>query len=152
MKAGTKAMDIAAHGVAAVCVACGMALAGQAAAQDDVAQDVRQCREDPRYREIAGAMIGDCLLEISSQVDAQIERILARSAQAYCHAEDRALLAQSQQDWLAYRQGWCKLVENSPGNTQAYVNSAACMLKTGRDRLAGLVYIVDYGQPRCPVL
>ncbi|MBO9357628.1 DUF1311 domain-containing protein [Bordetella petrii] len=95
-------------------------------------------------------MIGDCLLEISGQVDAQIERTLARSAQTYCRSEDRALLARSQRDWQTYRQGWCKLVENSPGNTQAYVNSAACMLETGRQRLASLVYIVDYGLPNCP--
>jgi len=136
---------------AAVGLACAIALAGQVgAAERDVSQDIRACREDPRFRETAGAMIGDCLLEISSRVDAEIERRIARAAGTYCRPEDRALLARSQRDWQAYRQGWCRLVENSPGNTQAYVNSAACMLETGRQRLASLVYIVDYGLPDCP--
>ncbi|MDF2097529.1 lysozyme inhibitor LprI family protein [Aquibaculum arenosum] len=132
-------------------LAWALAIPVQAAAGDrDISHDIRECREDPRFRDTGGAMIGDCLLEISNQVDAEIERIVARSAKAYCRQEDRALLARTQSDWQTYRQGWCQLVEHSPGNTPAYVNSAACMLETGRDRLTSLAYIVDYGEANCP--
>ena len=135
----------------ALVLAWGAALSGPAyAVERDVSHDVRECQDDPRFGEAGGAMIGDCLLEISEQVDAEIERIIARSAKAYCRQEDRALLARTQSDWQTYRQGYCELIERSPGNTPAYVNSAACMLETGRERLANLAYIVDYGQPNCP--
>lgn len=120
------------------------------AIERNVGHDIRECQEDPRFGETGGAMIGDCLLEISDQVDAEIERIIARSAKTYCRQEDRALLARTQSDWQTYRQGYCELIERSPGNTPAYVNSAACMLETGRERLANLAYVVDYGQPNCP--
>ncbi|MET3791044.1 lysozyme inhibitor LprI family protein [Aquamicrobium terrae] len=136
---------------AALVLAAGAVPSGAAhAVERDVSHDVRECQEDPRFGETGGAMIGDCLLEISEQVDAEIKRIIARSAKAYCRKEDRSLLVRTQSNWQTYRQGFCELVERSPGNTPAYVNSAACMLSAGRKRLADLAYIVDYGQANCP--
>ncbi len=137
--------------VAVFALVCGMVLPVTAhAVERDVSHDVRECQEDPRFGETGGAMIGDCLLEISEQVDAEIERVVARSAKAYCRQKDRDLLSRTQSDWQTYRQGFCELVERSPGNTPAYVNSAACMLSAGRKRLADLAYIVDYGLANCP--
>lgn len=117
-------------------------------AQQSIEQDIERCRQDPRF-EIGGAMIGDCLMELSEAVDREISAAVATGEERYCVAEDRADYRQSHADWLAYRQRLCDLVERSPDNTPSWVNSAACRLELGRQRLSSLKYTNEYGSPRC---
>jgi len=119
-------------------------LAGQS-----VDKDIENCRQNPRF-EVGGAMIGDCLMELSEAVDREIETAVAIGERQYCTVQDREDYRQSHADWLAYRTRMCDLVERSPDNTPSWVNSAACRLELGRQRLASLKYTGEYGAPRCP--
>ncbi|WP_165271710.1 lysozyme inhibitor LprI family protein [Pelagerythrobacter rhizovicinus] len=111
-------------------------------------QTIEECRENPRFR-VGGAMIGDCLTEHSRAVDREIDVAIADGERRYCAAKDREDYRQSHSDWLAYRKRMCDLVERSPGNTPSWVNSAACRLELGRQRLVSLKYTGEYGTPRC---
>lgn len=115
-----------------------------------VEQDAERCRHDPRFR-TGGAMIGDCLMELSEAVDRDIEAAVSIGERRYCFAEDREDYRQSHADWQAYRTRLCNLVERSPDNTPSWVNSAACRLELGRQRLAALKYTNEYGTARCPL-
>ena len=118
-------------------------------ADQPVGQDIEDCRQNPRFK-VGGAMIGDCLMERSDAVDREIEAAVADGEGRYCTAEDREDYRQSHADWLAYRTRMCDLVERSPDNTPSWVNSAACRLELGRQRLVSLRYTNEYGAPRCP--
>lgn len=117
-------------------------------AGQSIDQDVENCRQNPQY-EVGGAMIGDCLMELSEAVDQEINAAVTAGEGRYCIAKDRKDYRQSHTDWLAYRKRMCDLVERSPDNTQSWVNSAACRLALGRQRLASLRYTDEYGIPRC---
>lgn len=119
-------------------------------AEQSVVRDVESCREDPRFR-IGGAMIGDCLTKLHEAVDREIEAKVMAGERRYCLAEDRADYRQSHADWQRYRTRMCDLVERSPDNTPSWINSAACRLELGRQRLASLKYTDEYGSPRCPI-
>lgn len=135
----------------AVALALSLLLSPAAAASGErwTERDIERCRADARFK-VGGAAIGDCLLELSADVDRQIALELQRSDDRYCRSEDRAALQQSHRDWESYRRGFCGLVENSPDNTPSYVNSASCQLELGRHRLSDLRYTTRYGLPRCP--
>lgn len=119
-------------------------------AEQSVDKDIESCRQNPRFQ-IGGAMIGDCLMEMSEAIDRQIESTVTAGKDRYCLARDREDYQQSQVDWLAYRERMCDLVERSPDNTPSWVNSAACRLELGKQRLVSLRYTNEYGAPRCPV-
>ena len=119
-------------------------------ADTSVDEDIEACRQDPRFR-IGGARIGDCLMEQSEALDQEIESTVTAGERRYCLARDREDYQQSQRDWLVYRTRMCDLVERSPDNTASWVNSAACRLELGKQRLASLRYTNDYGSPRCIV-
>lgn len=112
-------------------------------------EDIEGCRKNPRF-EVGGAMIGDCLMELSDAVDREIDAAVADGEGRYCVARDREDYRQSHADWLAYRRRLCDLVERSPDNTPSWISSAACRLELGWQRLATLKYTNEYGNPGCP--
>lgn len=118
----------------------------------DIESVLRSCRDDPRYS-IGGAMIGDCLRDHSEAVvEPKIARILHRASKRYCTAESRERLRAAQSHWENYRESYCSLIEDSPGNTPAYVNGSACHLEATQQRLAALSILEDYAYDRCPQL
>ena len=89
-------------------------------------------------------------MELSAKVDLRIEMDLEAGEKRYCLAEDRDDYRRIQAEWKSYRDSMCSLVERSPDNTPSWVNSAACRLELGRQRLESLRYTNEYGSPRCP--
>jgi hypothetical protein len=112
-----------------------------------VARDAERCQKNPRFR-VGGGAIGDCLLELSAQVDRRIASALEQGEARYPLAEDRADYRRIQADWEAYRTRMCELVRRSPDNTPSSVSAAACRLELGRHRLKALRYTNEYGTPR----
>ncbi len=145
-----RAFPMAAAGLALALLAPGGGMSA-AGPRDDVAADVERCREDPRFR-IGGAAIGDCLLALSEAVDREIESAVTAGKKRYCFDGDKGDFLRAHVDWQAYRTRLCALVERSPDNTPSFVNSAACRLELGRQRLAAMVYTNEYGSPRCPIV
>lgn len=118
--------------------------------RERVKGDIDACREDPRFNTIGGAMIGNCLLEKADQVEAETRLMLRDQAKAYCRADERKAFVQTQAQWQSYRDGWCGIVADSPGNTPAYVNAMACRLTSAQDRRRQLQSLDDHGLPNCP--
>jgi uncharacterized protein YecT (DUF1311 family) len=103
------------------------------------------CRADERYR-TGGANMGDCYLDHASEARAQIERTLAEEARRFDEAA-AARIADGQAQWQAYIDAFCGFVTDNPGNTQAYVTGAACVLELTHERLDALQYL-GFAQPR----
>ncbi|NMA99106.1 MAG: DUF1311 domain-containing protein [Phyllobacteriaceae bacterium] len=106
------------------------------------------CLDQPNYA-LGGAMAGDCMMDQSAVLDLDIETALARAAKNYCSAADRDAIATSQSAWLDYRDSYCTLIENSPGNTGAWINAGACRLDLTQQRLESLVYLTDHAYAWC---
>lgn len=106
-----------------------------ASAQDiaDIERTVAACRADPAYA-IGGANIGDCLRDVAEKIEPQVATMLHRTAKNLCSSESRRHLRAAQTAWRDYRDVYCSLVENSPGNTPAYVNASMCRLQLTRQR------------------
>jgi uncharacterized protein YecT (DUF1311 family) len=114
----------------------------------DLGEAYEACLDQPDYA-LGGAMAGDCMMDQSAVLDRGIETALARAAKHYCSAADREAIAVSQSAWLDYRDGYCTLIENSPGNTGAWINAGACRLDLTQQRLESLVFLTDHAYSWC---
>lgn len=114
----------------------------------DLGQGYEACLDQPDYA-LGGAMAGDCMMDQSAVLDLDIETALSRAAKNYCRAADRDAITASQSAWLDYRDGYCTLIENSPGNTGAWINAGACRLDLTQQRLESLVYLTDHAYAWC---
>ncbi|WIY52421.1 lysozyme inhibitor LprI family protein [Devosia sp. YIM 151766] len=89
------------------------------------------------------------MIDRSAVLDLDIETALARAAKNYCRAADRDAIAAAQSAWLDYRESYCTLIENSPGNTGAWINAGACRLDLTQKRLESLVFLTDHAYAWC---
>ncbi len=118
------------------------------AGQFDINEGYSACLDKPEYA-IGGSMAGDCFIDQSAELDLEIETMLARAAKKYCRAADRAAIASSQSAWIDYREGYCTLIANSPGNTGAWINGGACRLDLTQKRLESLFFLADHAHSWC---
>lgn len=117
----------------------------------DLARSARECAADPAY-EPGGAMVGDCLLDRAAKIEPEIDAVLHRASKRFCDAESRKRLRQVQTQWRAYRQAFCSLVEDFPGNTPAYVNAGACHLQLTQQRMEALLATGEAAYAWCNAL
>jgi uncharacterized protein YecT (DUF1311 family) len=106
------------------------------------------CVEQPAY-DAGGAMVGDCMIDQSAVLDLDIETALARAAKNCCSAADRDAIAASQSAWIDYRESYCTLIGNSPGNTGSWISAGACRLDLTQKRIESLVYVTDHAYAWC---
>lgn len=125
-----------------------LAAAPAAAAPFDISEAYEACLDHPDYA-LGGAMAGDCMMDQSDALDLDIETVLARVEKNYCRAADRDAIAASQSAWLNYRESYCTLIENSPGNTGAWINAGACRLDLTQKRLESLMFLTDHAYSWC---
>lgn len=118
------------------------------ASRFDIQEAYNDCLDIPEYA-LGGSMAGDCMIDRSAELDLEIETLLARAAKKYCQASDREAIAASQSAWLDYREGYCTLIENSPGNTGAWINGGACRLDITQKRLESLHFLTDHAYSWC---
>jgi len=117
------------------------------ASVQEIERDSKTCMKDPRYN-VGGAAIGDCLTDLSAAVDKQIKVAFDAGLKRFQLPEDIEAYWAIQTAWLDYRRRLCGLVSVSPDNTASWVNSAACHLELGRERLDAMRYTNEYGSAR----
>lgn len=117
----------------------------------EIGKSARECARDPAYRP-GGANVGDCLLDRAVKLEPRIASTLHRTSKRFCHAESRERLWQAQKLWTDYHRAFCSLIEESPGNTPAYVNAGACTLQATQQRLEALRSVGDAVTERCLML
>ncbi|MFD1696425.1 lysozyme inhibitor LprI family protein [Roseibium aestuarii] len=135
-------------------VLLGLLLSAPALAADTDTPDtelqaaVQACHEDPAWR-VGGAAIGDCLIERTRDIDRDLTRRLQALTARICTHRDEKVLQDGAALWSLRRDLECDLVTRSPGNTPAFVNGAACRLRSAFQRQADLGFLEDYMTPRC---
>lgn len=129
----------------AICVG---ATVNAIANQFDINRGYSACLNMPDYA-LGGSMAGDCFIDQSAELDRIIETMLSQAAKKYCRAADREAIAASQSAWLDYREGYCTLIENSPGNTGAWINGGACRLDLTQKRVQSLFFLTDHAYSWC---
>ncbi len=117
----------------------------------EIGKSTRECSSDPAYVP-GGANVGDCLLDRAAKLEPSITTALHRTSKRFCHAESRERLRQTQKLWADYQRTFCSLIEESPGNTPAYVNAGACRLQAAQQRLEALSGVGDAVTERCLTL
>lgn len=131
---------------------CWVVLAGPivsvVASPFDLSEAYEACLSVPDYA-LGGAMAGDCMNDQSTELDLEIETVLARESKKYCVEDDRDAIAESQWAWFDYRESYCTLIANSPGNTGAWINAGACRLDLTQKRLEDLTYLTDHAYTWC---
>lgn len=128
---------------------------GPASAQEpqstDIARSAQECAADPAYAP-GGANVGDCLLDRAARLEPLIDTALHRASKRFCDAETRERFRQVQTHWHDYRQAFCSLIEEYPGNTPAYVNAAACHLQATQQRMEALQAVGEAAHGWCLAL
>jgi uncharacterized protein YecT (DUF1311 family) len=125
-----------------------LAMPPVAAAPLDMEAAYLACLDQPEY-DAGGAMAGDCMMDQSVVLDLDIETALARAAKNYCSAADRDAITASQSAWIGYRESYCTLIENSPGNTGSWISAGACRLDLTLKRIESLIYVTDHAYAWC---
>lgn len=117
-----------------------------ALAEDRVAavfeEAVAACEADPRFR-VGGAAMGDCLAEATAAHDEELAAEQERVGRRLCPA-GRERLARAASSWEEYRAGLCGVVEETGGNTPAFVNARACELLVTLRRAEDLRFLDAY--------
>ena len=120
--------------------------AGHSLAKDlrsvDISKSTHECVADRNYSP-GGAMVGDCLQDRAKKVELEIAANLHRASKRFCDRESREQLQKIQSLWHDYRETFCFFVEESPGNTPAYINAGACRLQVTQQRLEALRTVGD---------
>jgi len=114
----------------------------------DLNDAYNSCLDAPDYA-LGGAMAGDCMIDRSAEIDQQINTALAQAAKKFCRSADREAIKASQAAWLNYRDSYCTLIQNSPGNTGAWINGGACYLDLTQKRLESLIFLTDHAYAWC---
>ncbi|MDX6749313.1 hypothetical protein SH611_05805 [Geminicoccaceae bacterium 1502E] len=117
-----------------------------ALAEDRVTAALKQavvaCDADPRFR-VGGAAMGDCLAEATAAHEEELAAEQERVGRRLCPA-GRERLASAASSWEEYRAGLCGVVEETGGNTPAFVNARACELLVTLRRAEDLRFLDTY--------